>query len=90
MKAMYYEESGGNDVFHYGDVPDPVPGPGDVVVDVAATALNSLDVQQRNGWFQMPGFTYPHIAGMDIAGIVSEVGSDVTGVSTGARVVVGP
>ena len=90
MKAMYYEESGGNDVFRYGNVPDPVPGPGDVVVDVAATALNSLDVQQRNGWFQLPGFAYPHIAGMDLAGIVSEVGSDVTGVSPGARVVVDP
>ena len=34
MKAMYYEESGGIEVFRYDDVPDPVPGPGDVVVDV--------------------------------------------------------
>jgi NADPH:quinone reductase-like Zn-dependent oxidoreductase len=90
MKAMYYEESGGNEVFCYGDVPDPVPGPGDVVVDVAATALNRLDVLQRNGWFQMPGFTYPHISGMDLAGVVTELGSDVTGVSTGDRVVVDP
>ncbi|MDG2908714.1 MAG: zinc-binding dehydrogenase [Acidimicrobiales bacterium] len=90
MKAVYYEESGGNEVFCYGDVPDPVPGPGDVVVDVAATALNRLDVLQRNGWFQMPGFNYPHIAGMDIAGVVSEVGSDVVEVSVSDRVVVDP
>ena len=40
MKAMYYEEPGGTEVFRYDDVPDPVPGPGDVVVDVVATALN--------------------------------------------------
>ena len=43
MKAMYYEESGGNDVFHYGDVPDPVPGPGDVVVDVAAVVMKVVE-----------------------------------------------
>ncbi|MBT3245347.1 MAG: zinc-binding dehydrogenase [Actinobacteria bacterium] len=90
MKAMYYEEPGGTEVFRYDDVPDPVPGPGDVVVDVVATALNRLDVLQRNGWFQMPGFTYPHIAGMDLAGVVTEVGSEVTGVGVGDRVVVDP
>ncbi|MGH1489557.1 MAG: zinc-binding dehydrogenase [Acidimicrobiales bacterium] len=69
---------------------DPEPGPGDVVIDVAATSLNRLDVVQRNGWFQMPGFQYPHIAGMDVAGTVSAVGSSVTGVAVGDRVVVDP
>ena len=54
----------------YRDVADPEPGPLDVVVDVAATALNHLDVVQRNGWFTLPGFTLPHIAGMDLAGTV--------------------
>ena len=43
-----------------------------------------------HGWFQMPGFTYPHIAGMDVAGTVSAVGDAVTGVSIGDRVVVDP
>lgn len=90
MKAMYYEKPGGTEVFRYDDVPDPVPGPGDVVVDVAATALNRLDVLQRNGWFQMPGFTYPHISGMDLAGVVTEIGAEVEGVSVGDRVVVDP
>ena len=71
MKAMLYYEPGGREVLRYEDVPDPEPGPADVIVDVAATSLNRLDVVQRNGWFQMPGFTYPHIAGMDIAGVVS-------------------
>jgi NADPH:quinone reductase-like Zn-dependent oxidoreductase len=90
MKAMFYNEAGGPEVLTYADVPDPEPGPSDVVVDVAATSLNRLDVVQRNGWFQMPGFVYPHIAGMDVAGTISAVGDDVTAVSVGDRVVVDP
>ena len=72
MKAVFYTESGGPEVLNYKEVPDPIPGPGDVVIDVAATSLNRLDVLQRNGWFQMPGFSYPHISGMDVAGTVSD------------------
>ena len=90
MKAMRYHEPGGPEVLRYEEVPDPEPGPVDVVVDVVATALNRLDVVQRNGWFAMPGFTLPHIAGMDVAGVVSEVGAEVDGVSVGDRVVVDP
>ena len=90
MKAMLYHEPGGTEVLQYTDVADPEPGPGDVVIDVGATALNRLDVVQRNGWFQMPGFAYPHIAGMDVAGTVAEVGSEVDGVAVGDRVVVDP
>lgn len=90
MKAMLYHEPGGPEVLQYIDVEDPEPGPGDVVIDVGATALNRLDLVQRNGWFQMPGFAYPHIAGMDVAGTVSAVGDAVTGVAVGDRVVVDP
>ena len=64
--------------------------PAEHVIDVAVTALNRLDVVQRNGWFHMPGFTYPHISGMDIAGTVSQVGSAVTSVVIGNRVVLDP
>ena len=90
MKAMLYHEAGGPEVLQYVDVADPEPGAGDVIVDVAATSLNRLDVVQRNGWFQMPGFEYPHIAGMDVAGVVSAVGDEVRDVSVGDRVVVDP
>lgn len=90
MKALLYHEAGGPDVLQHIEVADPEPGPGDVVIDVAATALNRLDVVQRNGWFQLPGFELPHIAGMDVAGVVSAIGSEVTDVSVGARVVVDP
>jgi NADPH:quinone reductase-like Zn-dependent oxidoreductase len=90
MKAVLHQEAGGPEVLRYVDVPDPEPGPLDVVVRVAACALNRLDVVQRNGWFQLPGFTYPHIAGMDVAGEVVAVGSAVADVAVGDRIVVDP
>jgi len=77
MKAVLYDSPGDSEVLRYTDVADPSPGPGDVVVKVEAAALNRLDVVQRNGWFQMPGFAYPHIAGMDVAGEVVDLGADV-------------
>jgi NADPH:quinone reductase-like Zn-dependent oxidoreductase len=77
-------------VLEYSDYPDPVATSCDVVVDVFATTVNSLDVTQRNGYFTMAGFTLPHISGMDIAGIVTEIGSDVSLVKVGDRVIVDP
>lgn len=90
MKAVVYQRPGGPEVLEYTDVADPTAGPADVVVRVEACALNRLDLLQREGWYQMPGFTYPHIAGMDIAGTVVAVGADVTGIAVGCRVVVDP
>ena len=90
MKAVWYDTPGGVDVLKYGDVADPDPGTHDVVVKVHATSLNHLDVVQRNGWFTMPGYTFPHIAGMDVAGEIVAVGSAVTDVKVGQRVVVDP
>ncbi len=90
MKALQYDQPGGPEVLRYIDVGDPVPGARDVVVQVAATSLNHLDVVQRNGWFTMPGYTLPHIAGMDVVGTIIEIGDEVDGVSIGDRVVVDP
>jgi NADPH:quinone reductase-like Zn-dependent oxidoreductase len=90
VKALLYDHPGGPDVLEYRDVEDPSPGPLDVVVDVAATALNHLDVVQRNGWYTLPGFALPHISGMDVAGTVSAVGSEVEGWAAGDRVVLDP
>jgi NADPH:quinone reductase-like Zn-dependent oxidoreductase len=90
VKALLYRQPGGPEVLEYTDIADPTPGSRDVVIDVAATSLNHLDVVQRNGWFTMPGFTLPHIAGMDVVGTVSEVGSEVSLVKVGDRVVVDP
>ena len=90
MKAVLYRQTGGPEVLEHVDVADPEPGPADVVVRVEAAALNRLDVVQRHGWYQMPGFTYPHIPGMDVAGTVAAIGSAVTTVSVGDRVVIDP
>jgi NADPH:quinone reductase-like Zn-dependent oxidoreductase len=90
VKAVSYHHPGGPEVLEYIDVDDPSPGRADVVVRVEACALNRLDLLQRGGWYQMPGFTYPHIAGMDIAGTVVEVGGEVTSVGVGDRVVIDP
>jgi NADPH:quinone reductase-like Zn-dependent oxidoreductase len=93
MKAVWYDNPGGPEVLVYGDRPDPSAGTHDVVVKVHTAAVNHLDVVQRNGWFTMPGFTYPHIAGMDVAGEIVAIGSQVDsslGLSIGDRVVVDP
>ena len=90
MKAVSYRAPGGIEVLEYTEVPDPEPGELDVVVRVEACALNRLDAIQRHGWYHLPGFTYPHIAGMDVAGTVVAVGSGVDDVGVGQRVVVDP
>ncbi|WP_040492589.1 zinc-binding dehydrogenase [Ilumatobacter nonamiensis] len=92
MRAAQYTEHGGPEVLSIVDLPDPEPGPTDVVVAVEACALNRLDVVQRNGWFTLDGFSLPHVAGMDVAGTVVSAGvdSDASQVAVGDRVVVDP
>jgi NADPH:quinone reductase-like Zn-dependent oxidoreductase len=81
---------GGPEVVSLRHVADPDAGPLDVVVRVHACALNRLDVIQRRGPAVLPGFRLPHIAGTDVAGHVASVGSGVTGVAVGDRVLVDP
>jgi NADPH:quinone reductase-like Zn-dependent oxidoreductase len=89
MKALAFHEHGGLDKLKYQDVPDPAPGPGDVLVRVRACALNHLDLFVREG---LPGLKLPlpFWSGCDIAGEVAEVGSAVQGVAVGDRVAVNP
>ena len=77
MKAAVHHTHGPVDVLAIETVADPVPGPGEVLVAVRATALNRLDVLQRAGPPVVPGFTLPHIAGTDVAGEVVGVGDGV-------------
>lgn len=91
MKASLYRTHGDVDRLEFADVPTPAPGPGEVLVRVAACGVNHLDVLQRRGPSLIPGFTLPHIAGMDIAGTVEAIGAgDAGGWAVGDRVVLNP
>ena len=90
MKAARYSGHGGPEVLRYEEVPEPRIAPADVIVKVAACAVNRLDLIQRNGDFTLPGYCLPHIAGMDVAGEIVEVGREVEAVSVGDRVVINP
>jgi NADPH:quinone reductase-like Zn-dependent oxidoreductase len=72
-----------------GELPDPTPGSGEVVIEVRAAALNHLDLWTLGG---LPGLELemPHVGGSDIAGLVAAVGENVEGWEPGARVVVNP
>ncbi|WP_223256473.1 zinc-binding dehydrogenase [Micromonospora endophytica] len=81
---------GGVDVVRLSQLPDPAPGPAEVVIRVHSAALNQLDLLQRRGTTRLPGFRLPHVGGMDVAGEVAAVGVEVTTVRPGDRVLVDP
>lgn len=88
MKAALFHEHGGPDMLRIEEVPDPEPGPGEVRLRVIAAAMNHLDLWVRRG---LPiETTMPHIGGSDVAGVVESIGSDVTDVRPGERVIVDP
>lgn len=89
MKALYFEEHGELDVIRHGEVSDPTPDPGEVLLRVRACAINHLDVWVRRGW---PGLNLemPHWCGADVAGEIMELGKGVSGWQVGQRVVVDP
>lgn len=89
MKAVRFHEHGGLDRLRYEDVPEPAAGPGEIVVEVKACALNYLDLWERTGLPGVP-FPLPHISGSDVAGIVHNTGAGVTHVKTGEKTLLFP
>jgi len=89
MKAVLFKEHGGPEKLTYEDLPTPVIGPEDVRVRVKACALNHLDIWIRQGNPAYP-IPLPHVSGSDVAGVVEQVGTQVVGVTVGARVFVSP
>lgn len=78
MKAAFIEQFGGPDVLRYGDVPDPVAAPGEVVVDVIAASVNAADWKFRAGQYARHSqVKFPQIPGRDFSGVVGAVGSGV-------------
>jgi NADPH:quinone reductase-like Zn-dependent oxidoreductase len=87
MRAVQFHQHGGPEVLRCEDVPDPIPGPGEVLVRVRACALNHLDLWERRG-LERVTFPMPHISGSDVAGeVVAAVGVDV---NSGRRVMLQP
>jgi NADPH:quinone reductase-like Zn-dependent oxidoreductase len=78
MKAVFFERFGGPEVLQYGDLPDPTPAPGEVVVDVAAASINAADWKFRSGQYaRHSGANFPLIPGRDFSGLVSALGNGV-------------
>ncbi len=89
MKAILFHQHGGPEVLQFTDVTDPEPRPNEVLVRVRACALNHLDLWVRRGLPNVP-IPLPHIPGSDVAGEVAKIGSEVTTVRVGQKVVLAP
>jgi NADPH2:quinone reductase len=84
MRAAVFYENGGPDVLRYEEIADPVLWPGGVLVDVQAVSIQGGDLLHRAS---TPAPHVPHVVGYQAAGVVREVGSNVTSVQPGDRVV---
>src|SRR5271167_1023158 len=87
MKAIVVHQYGGPEVLEYEEYPDPVPGPGEVLVRVAAASVNPIDYKRRAGltkdWYPIK---FPGLIGVDIAGTVVKIGTGVEGFYVGDKV----
>ena len=87
MKAVVVHQYGGPEVLKFEDYPDPVPGPGEVLVRVAATSVNPIDYKRRAGLTKdFYPLTFPGLIGVDLAGTIMKGGPGVEGFSVGDKV----
>jgi NADPH2:quinone reductase len=89
MKAIQIDRTGGPDVLQFRDVPQPVPGAGEVLIRVEAAGVNFSDIMWRRGEY-VTETPLPFIPGAEVAGTIVAVGPDVTGFSIGMPVVSAP
>jgi len=85
MKAAYFMKNGGPDVLQYGDVPDPVAKPGEVLVDIHAASVNAADWKVRAGHYA-PITDFPYVPGRDFSGVVRALGDAVKDFAVGDAV----
>ena len=85
MKAITIDEFGGPEVLTWTEVEDPVPGPGEVLVDVVASAVNRADAVQRIGLYPVPEGESPY-PGLEVSGRISALSDGVTGRQVGDEV----
>jgi len=87
MKAAFIEQFGGPEVLKYGDFPDPVAAPGDVVIDVVAASVNAADWKFRAGQYSKNAQSkFPLIPGRDFSGVISAAGNGVEDLNVGDAV----
>jgi len=84
MKAAFIEQYGGPEVLKYGDLPDPVAGLGEVVIDVVAASVNGADWKVRVGQYKQSKF--PFALGRDFSGVISAIGEGVADFNVGDAV----
>ena len=85
MKAAYIEEHGGPEVLRYGDVPDPIAGPGEALVHIHAASVNGADWKVRSG-ASGTITNFPYVLGRDFSGVVSAVSDGVQDLRVGDAV----
>ncbi len=87
MKAVLMDDYGGPEVLRLGEAPDPVAGPGEILVEIHAASVNAADWKVREGFRRDDvKLTFPHILGRDFSGVVREVGAGVTDFAPGDAV----
>src|SRR5580700_11587814 len=87
MKAVVVHQYGGPEVLKFEDYPDPVPGPGEVLVRVAAASVNPIDYKRRAGLTKdFYPIHFPGLIGVDMAGTAVKIGPGVEGFSVGDQV----
>ncbi|MDR2997594.1 MAG: NADP-dependent oxidoreductase [Microbacterium sp.] len=87
-RAIVFSEIGSPDVLRLVEVPDPVPGEGEVVVRIEAAGVNPIDTKQRGGVRPLPPLTEPRHVGFDGAGTITQIGPGVSGFAVGDRVAI--
>lgn len=85
MHAITITEPGGPDVLRWTEVPDPGPGPGEILIDVVASAVNRADLLQRQGFYPPPPGA-PEYPGLECSGRIAALGPDVEGWAVGDEV----
>ena len=83
MRAIQVDQPGGPEVLSVVDLPVPVCGPQQLLVELAYSGVNFIDIYQRQGIYPMPS---PYVPGLEGSGVVTEVGSEVSGFSIGDKV----
>ena len=91
MKAIYFESFGGRDVLKYGDMPEPQPRAGELLIAVERSSINYVDIRERQGTYNRPethvgGIELPHISGLQAVGKVVAAGASVDTLWVGKKV----